>query len=447
MDANTPDTALYPPQPTGGVIRLHEAASRRLVLDIPPGKQSGGLGCFAILWNGFMAFFTTVMVLAFGKADKVQEPWIIFLFVGLFWAIGLGLIYAWLKMRYERSFLLIEPDRAVLRKMFLGRQRQIELILDEASKAQLTEAYAQNDVPVYRVTVTGVGGNPIHFGTSLAQNEKDWCVDAVNVLLQPKLLAVSRVTAPEETVCEACGAEIPTDAFRTKDGLVICPGCQHEQATVAVDPLDSAELPDELPGVVTLLEESSERLGLRLAATESAAARWLIGLFTGGFAAVWYSFTGGSMVVKLFAVNARDPVGVFDWVELLFMIPFLIGGLIPLSIALLAFWGRLTTWIDREFVKIRLHVGPFGKTWTMNTPDVTAVRLIDSSEMPSRMGNPRVAGANPRVQGSHQISKAAGICAGTRILSMTGIHQPLTARFVVKKVRAWMNENLPELRL
>jgi hypothetical protein len=129
---------------------------------------------------------------------------------------------------------------------------------------------------------------------------------------------------------------------------------------------------------------------------------------------------------------------------LVFLIPFLAGGLVPLGIALLAVRGRLTTWIDREAVTVRLHVGPIGKSWTMPTSEVTAVRLMDTSELRSNQKNPRVAGANPRVKGGSETSQAAGIFAGERRLALTALHRPLTARFVVWKVRTWLRDNVPD---
>src|SRR5689334_6025699 len=105
MDSTPSDSAIYPPQPKTGIIRIHQADADRLVLDIPPGKSTGGIGCFAILWNGFMVVFTTIVFVAPNHND--QKPALgLFLFLGLFWLIGLGIIYAWVKMRFERCFLL-----------------------------------------------------------------------------------------------------------------------------------------------------------------------------------------------------------------------------------------------------------------------------------------------------------------------------------------------------
>ncbi|MFO0919504.1 MAG: hypothetical protein U0872_14490 [Planctomycetaceae bacterium] len=181
--------ATYPPLPSPSVIQIHDAAPDRLVLSIEPGKGAAGIGLFAIVWNLFMAVFTAMWITAFSQQKGRDGAIYFFLFIGVFWAVGFGFIYAWLKLKFERSLLLVERDRVVLRRVLFGRQRQTEVPLDESSRAQLTESYQQNDSPVYRVTVVGVGGNPLHFGTSLTPAEKDWVVDAINALLLPGLIA------------------------------------------------------------------------------------------------------------------------------------------------------------------------------------------------------------------------------------------------------------------
>lgn len=450
MDSTPTDLSLYPPQPANGIVRIHQADADRLVLDIPPGKNSGGLGCFAIIWNGFMAVFTTLMIVAPNQND--QKPAVgLFLFLGLFWLIGLGFLYAWVKMRFERCFLLVDRNRAVLRRMLFGRQRQKELELDESSRAQLTSAYEQNDEPVYRVTMQGVGGKLLHFGTSLEPAEKDWCVDAINALIAPPVISASSKLPAGPLLCEACGAVLPEEAFRTDDGNVICPECEHQQVIVASgwaretasEVLDDVPLPEELPAVVTILEDSPDRLGLRLGVTEFAAVRWLVAAFAGGFAGFWYFVSGGAIAAKLW--QGWNPVGAFDWFEILFSIPFLLAGLMPLGIALLALFGRITTWVDRDRLTVKVHVGPLGKRWWMATPDITAVRITDRSDFPSH--NPRIANLNSAGKPAMELNCGAAAFAGSRLLIMTLAHKRLTVRFVVEKVRTWLRHNVPDTKI
>lgn len=441
-----------PRPPAGSAIRVHAADENRLVLDIPPGKQAAGIGCFAIIWNGFMTVFTAAMTAALLNGKNKDFGFAPLAILSVFWLVGVGFIYAWVKLRFERCLLFVEHDRAVLRKILLGRQKQTELELDPLSRAELTESYRENERPVYRVTIVGAGEKRMHFGTSLDQSDKDWCVDAVNSLLQPIPAAVEAARASGPMICDACGATIPDDANHTLDGHAICPECSHQQqqARSLVDQdaaLASLPVPAELPQIVRVLEDSPERLGLRLTVSQYPAVRWIVAVISGGFACFWYSVTLGTIGSKLFSPDFQFPAEFFDWLPLLFMIPFFLGGLAPLSIALLALFGRLTTWIDREQLTVRLHVGPLGKKWHMTIDELTDVRLTDPLELANRSRNPRVAAANPAQVPSQVSSRAAAAYAGPRMLGLTALHDLSTARYVVHKVRTWIASNLPEKRL
>src|SRR6516165_4422252 len=98
------------PLPVGSRVKVIEEDHDRLVLYIPGGgKQAAALGCFAVLWNGFMCIFTVPwLVGAFQGGGNNQPPvFVLILFLGLFWSIGLGMAWFWMKMKYERVFLLL----------------------------------------------------------------------------------------------------------------------------------------------------------------------------------------------------------------------------------------------------------------------------------------------------------------------------------------------------
>jgi hypothetical protein len=185
MEATDLAGPALPPLPAGSIIRIHVAEPGRLALDIPPGKKAASLGCFAIVWNGFIGVFSVFVGLIALNDQNREFSVVATLFLGVFWLVGLGLIFAWVKLRFERSLLFVDRERAVLRKILFGRQKQKEAALNETSRAELTESYSENERPVYRVTIVGADGTRIHFGTSLDQREKDWCVDAINAVLQP----------------------------------------------------------------------------------------------------------------------------------------------------------------------------------------------------------------------------------------------------------------------
>lgn len=178
-------TGSLPAVPDKSKIRVVEATGDRLVLFIPGGgKQAAGIGCFAVFWNGFMTIFTPLMVAGLLKDDAGNAPslWFVVPFLSLFWIIGLGMAYFWVKIKYERTLLLVDRERVAVQKTLLNRKKLVETALADDAKAELVESYQQNDVPVYRIEIRGTPA-PARFGTALADEEKDWLVDRVNEFL------------------------------------------------------------------------------------------------------------------------------------------------------------------------------------------------------------------------------------------------------------------------
>jgi hypothetical protein len=173
--------ALVPGLPAGSRVQLMEAGRDRQVIYIPPGgKETTSLGCFALFWNLFMVVFTGAWL---GPAGHGGLPIALFLFFGLFWAVGLGMLYFWIRMRFTRTYLLLERERIVVQRVLFGRKTTAETLLGADSKAGLVEAYRSNNVPVHTVTINGIGGTA-KFGTPLSRPEKDWFVETINGFLQ-----------------------------------------------------------------------------------------------------------------------------------------------------------------------------------------------------------------------------------------------------------------------
>src|SRR5262249_46305812 len=136
-----------------------------------------------------------------------------------------------------------------------------------------------------------------------------------------------------------------------------------------------------------------------------------------------------------------------------FAVPVILGILAAWSTVAAAMFGRLTTRIDAERATVRFHVGPFGRSWSLATPEITTVRVTTRNDFPSqamnsRVSNPRVAlDSNQRGEPSAGFHTAAAVIAGPQILLMTLFHQPLTARFVVETVRRWLHDNVPDVKV
>ena len=105
--------------PKSSGVRVVEASDARKVISIPAGgKRTRFLGLFALMWNGFMIVFTPPWFFAGGDVPLL----FIVPFLGLFWAVGLGMLLLWIKMRFTRMYLLLEADRLVIQRILFGRK-------------------------------------------------------------------------------------------------------------------------------------------------------------------------------------------------------------------------------------------------------------------------------------------------------------------------------------
>ena len=165
--------------PTGGRIQSR-VIGPQLVLYLRPGssKQTRGIGCFAIMWLGIVAAVTSGFI--FGEAKGNNAPvGFLALFFGVFWLVGLTMLYLWLRGRFGKTYLLFEPDRLVLKSSLFGREKFKEYSLTGESRAELVESYKENERPVYAVSVSTTT-QPVKFGTFLSDEDKQWLVARIN---------------------------------------------------------------------------------------------------------------------------------------------------------------------------------------------------------------------------------------------------------------------------
>jgi len=156
----------------------------QLILLILPGSNRAvrSLGCFAIFWLSMISFFTWIFLRMDLAAGNMPFPAGVFflLVLSVFWIAGLVLLYCWLSGRFGKTYVLVEPDRAVVRHVLFGRERLREYPLDRTSHAKLVESYRQNEHPVYKIAITTASGAPASFGTFLSDEEKDWLIARIN---------------------------------------------------------------------------------------------------------------------------------------------------------------------------------------------------------------------------------------------------------------------------
>ncbi|MGE5193122.1 MAG: hypothetical protein ACM3U2_11545 [Deltaproteobacteria bacterium] len=374
-----------PTIPAGSQIKVVEAADDRLVLYIPGGgKSASGLGCFAVAWNGFMCVFTTVLLGALLRGNGNDAPPMlgVVAFLGLFWAVGLGMAWFWMKMKYERTFLLLDRDRLVIQRVLFNRKRIEETHLTPDSRAALVESYQQNDKPVYRIEVQG-SPRAAKFGTALADAEKDWLVDRINDFL-----------------CH--GGEPASETEPAAE--------ERPAAGIPASPLERLAPADLSPGSpIHIDEDSPDVLQFHYLLALNSPWRWLAPVFTVPFSVAWFagifSFIGGAWQIPFLPVRILFVV---------FSIPFLIAGLVPLAMGLIAVRGRTTIRLTPDSLRCRWHSGWLGYSRSLPT---AAIDRLGVEAMASSPKNPRVRGVQHG--GGPAVGKVCAARAAGRALYLT----------------------------
>lgn len=172
-DGRLPD----PPAKTKILLDVHDAG---VTLTIPPAglRSKGAMGMltFSLIWCGFMAVFTTLMVFA---EDGTKNLWVAIPFIGLFWAIGIGMFLGALNSAKQQAIIDVVgfPPNAVLlitrQGLFATKQQEIPLEQIEAIRMD-NSGMEVNDVPVKNLQVHRKQGKKIGLLSGRDEDELKW---------------------------------------------------------------------------------------------------------------------------------------------------------------------------------------------------------------------------------------------------------------------------------
>lgn len=226
---------------TPAALDIVDQSDDRLVIHIPPQSSSvtRGLGGFAVAWTVFSSVVSTVFLFVRGQPQQGDLPTLALLVPLLFVAIGLGMLYAWARMRHSRVFVLVDPARVAIQRLFLGRKRETEMAVGPVTHATLVEAYSVNEVPVHAIAVRS-GSEKLQFGTGLSEADKQWVVDRINAIVCPPR------PADEAPVCAHCGTTLRA-AEASMPLETICPACGQSQVVRPVATTAGPAIPEIRP--------------------------------------------------------------------------------------------------------------------------------------------------------------------------------------------------------
>ncbi len=158
----------------------YEPLDDGLTLRVPPAgvwKGSAGLMVFAILWNGFMVVFTSLVVASmFGGAGKGPEGFwerIGFgCFLALFWAVGIGILFSALHMGRREAAIAVTGGSLMVLQTGLFRSKSREWQPGEIAAIRSGPSGMEvNDVPVMELQIMPKDGKK--FGLMGGYNEQE----------------------------------------------------------------------------------------------------------------------------------------------------------------------------------------------------------------------------------------------------------------------------------
>lgn len=345
---------VLPPLPPDTRIQVADHSTDRLLLyiDAAPNPRARSLGVFALLWNTVIGVISFLMIRQAFFGPKARNPgWGFVPFLGIFGVAGLVMAYAWLRLRFVKTILLLEENRVVIQTVLFRFKKIQEWTLTPQSSASLVSSYEENKRPVYAVAIS-TATTDAKFGSSLPDLEKNWLVDILNTWLQPERFTVTEsgdVIEKSESFPEVRPEDLPPDS------------------KIIIDEAAEQRLRFHFPMMVDKSNSTSSNL-----------ARFF-------FLFVWYAILAGVVFAVLHA-----PLKGAEWIFAFIMIaPFAV---FPIFIIAISSLGGIAVDLDEARLQCRYYVGPFSYTKTMLTSKIISVEARRDFGMESRRMRPASTG-------------------------------------------------------
>lgn len=195
-------------QPPANTRIVCERAGSFTTWHIPPSGNAGGLVGFGWVWTSFIALFTLAMssplwirlIVPTAKVtvSKGAGTWAAAgggaLFISLFWAVGLGMLYFGYRMKNAKHRVTIGNGAVTLLREWRGKRKEKSLPLANLQSISQVVIYTKNYQPVYGVELKGKSGK-LRFGSGLTPEEKAWLVADFKAAVWPEKATGPRTEA------------------------------------------------------------------------------------------------------------------------------------------------------------------------------------------------------------------------------------------------------------
>ncbi len=183
--------------PANTKIRRGTVGADQVIWHIPATGKFGFFLFFALFWLLITGAVSGSFIYAFltgGEIESDGPDWVLIPFFGLFWAVGLGMMYAAFRQKYLKHTVTFGSNQITLRKEMFGKSSQKSLSRSSISSVSQKEFYQQNYKPIFGIEIRGMDGK-LRFGSGLTAEDKAWLVADFNEVLAGKEKVESNQTA------------------------------------------------------------------------------------------------------------------------------------------------------------------------------------------------------------------------------------------------------------
>lgn len=174
--------------PANTKIRRETVGQDQVIWHIPATGKFGFLLFFALFWLFITAMVSGGFLIAFftgGEIEGDMPGWLMIPFFGIFWAVGLGVLYAAFRQKFLNQSITFDRNQITLQKKMFSKTSEKSLAISSIGSIAQKEFYQQNYKPVFGIEIRGKDGK-LRFGSDLTAEEKSWLVADFNQVLSGK---------------------------------------------------------------------------------------------------------------------------------------------------------------------------------------------------------------------------------------------------------------------
>ena len=177
----TPATVVPKPESTDIIC---QANPHGLAIEVPPKglwKGSQGFFGFSLFWNGFMVVFSVAMF-------KGHPPLPVYLFISLFWAVGIGMLLVAINMAKKKVLIAVVNDMLACRVIGPFKTREQKIALSDVDTIKVGPSGMEvNHRPLMELQIIPKQGKKIGLLSNRSGEEQEWLAYVLREAVKTKV--------------------------------------------------------------------------------------------------------------------------------------------------------------------------------------------------------------------------------------------------------------------